>query len=180
MRSLPPNQPPLKLRRSAEALAKAEAGSHLVDWFTWSISSHMHNTRTLFVAAGLLVAGLLVSAQQPAPPTPPADPAAAPGQGPGRGQRGGRGPGRGAPRVRKTVLAWADTRNGIAQHDSVSHALAVIERIGYESGAYDTYIRTDSHIISKTPQKTSGEPASGGPNLNNVDAIFFMGHRGAP
>ena len=123
---------------------------------------------------------LLVSAQQPAPATPPADPAVAAGQGPGRGQRGGRGPGRGAPRVRKTVLAWADTRNGMAQHDSVSHALAVIERLGYESGAYDTYIRTDSNIISKTPQKTTGEPASGGPNLNNVDAIFFMGHRDVP
>ena len=59
--------------------------------------------------------------------------------------------------MRKTVLAWADTRNGVAQHESVSHALAVIERLGYESGAYDTYIRTDSHIISKTPQKTTGE-----------------------
>jgi len=31
----------------------------------------------------------------------------------------GRGP---QPRQRKAVLAWADTRNGIAQHDSVSHA----------------------------------------------------------
>jgi type 1 glutamine amidotransferase len=86
--------------------------------------------------------------------------------------------GRGAqPRVRKAVLAWADTRNGIAQHDSTSHALAVIERLGYESGAYDTYIRTDSNIISKHPQMTDGKPASGGPSLENVDAIFFLGHR---
>ena len=45
----------------------------------------------------------------------------------GRGQ--GRGAGRGA-RTRKVVLAWADTRNGIAQHDSVSHALSVIESLG--------------------------------------------------
>ena len=57
----------------------------------------------------------------------------------------------------KAVLAWADTRNGIAQHDSVSHALAVIERLGYESGAYDTYIRTDSNIISKQPTMTDGQ-----------------------
>jgi type 1 glutamine amidotransferase len=93
--------------------------------------------------------------------------------------RGGRGGGRGAPaaRQRKTLLAWADTRNGIAQHDSVSHALAVIERLGYESGLYDTYIRTDSHIISKQPLMTDGKPASGGPSLANVDAIFFLGHR---
>ena len=93
-------------------------------------------------------------------------------QGPG----GGRGQGRG-PRPRKVVLAWADTRNGIAQHDSVSHALAVIERLGYESGVYDTYIRTDSNIISKHPLMTDGKPASGGPSLTNVDAIFFLGHR---
>jgi uncharacterized protein len=86
-------------------------------------------------------------------------------------------PGRGGPRTRKAVLAWADTRNGIAQHDSTSHALAVIERLGYESGAYDTYIRTDSNIISRHPLMTDGKPASGGPSLANVDAIFFLGHR---
>ena len=98
----------------------------------------------------------------------------------GRGQ-GGRGGGRGAaPRTRKVVLAWADTRNGIAQHDSVSHALAVIERLGYESGLYDTFIRTDSNIISKHPLMTDGKPASGGPSLTNVDAIFFLGHRDVP
>src|SRR5438105_12233413 len=92
----------------------------------------------------------------------------------GGGQRGG---GRGGPRTPKAVLAWADTRNGVAQHDSTSHALAVIERLGYESGAFDTYIRTDSNIISRHPQMTDGKPASGGPSLANVDAIFFLGHR---
>jgi hypothetical protein len=92
------------------------------------------------------------------------------------GQRGGRGGGRGV-RTRKAVLAWADTRNGIAQHDSVSHALAVIERLGYESGSYDTFIRTDSNIVAKQPAMTTGQPASGGPSLSNVDAIFFLGHR---
>ena len=98
-------------------------------------------------------------------------------QQPSAGRGGGRG-GRGtAVRQRKAVLAWADTRNGIAQHDSVSHALAVIEHLGYESGAYDTYIRTDSNIISKHPLMTDGKPASGGPSLSTVDAIFFLGHR---
>src|SRR5437763_2250490 len=95
--------------------------------------------------------------------------------------RGGGGGGRGtAVRRRKAVLAWADTRNGIAQHDSVSHALAVIERLGYESGAYDTFIRTDSSVISKHPTMTDGKPASGGPSLATVDAIFFLGHRDVP
>ena len=99
----------------------------------------------------------------------------------GRQGGGGRGGGRagGAP-ARKRVLAWADTRNGQAQHESVGHALAVIEKLGYESGQWDTFIRTDSNIISKAPKKTDGSAASGGPNLSNVDAIFFMGHREVP
>jgi type 1 glutamine amidotransferase len=97
---------------------------------------------------------------------------------PPQGQAKGKG-GRGAAQRngRKTVLAWADTRNGQAQHDSVSHALAIIERLGYESGVYNTFIRTDSNIIAKRPLKTTGEPASGGPSLDSVDAIFFLGHR---
>src|SRR6516225_7774892 len=95
-------------------------------------------------------------------------------------ERGARGQPGAAARQRldkKVVLAWADTRNGVGQHDSVSHALAVIERLGYESGVYDTYIRTDSNIISRHPLMTDGKPASGGPSLTNVDAIFFLGHR---
>jgi uncharacterized protein len=98
------------------------------------------------------------------------------GSQPQRG-RGGRGGEAARPRLRKAVLAWADTRNGIAQHESVSHALAVIERLGYESGAYDTFIRTDSNIVANQPLMTTGAPASGGPRLANVDAIFFLGHR---
>jgi len=93
---------------------------------------------------------------------------------------GGAGGGPVRVRTRKVVLAWADTRNGIGQHDSVSHALAVIERLGYESGTYDTYIRTDSNIVARQPLTTSGSPASGGPSLASVDAIFFLGHREVP
>jgi type 1 glutamine amidotransferase len=99
------------------------------------------------------------------------------GPGGGSGRGGGRGGGRGALRTKKIVLAWADTRNGIAQHDFTSHALALIERLGYESNLWDTYIRTDSNIISYHPLMTTGQPASGGPSLNTADAIFFLGHR---
>ena len=77
---------------------------------------------------------------------------------------------------KKRLLIWADTRNGIAQHD-IAHAMAVIEELGYKSGLYDSWIRTDSAIIAKRPKMTTGEPASGGPSLCNVDAIFFLGHR---
>jgi type 1 glutamine amidotransferase len=147
----------------------------------------MRGLRLTLVSLLTVSCGLWALAQAPQAPAaagaagqPAVGQAPAPGAPQGRGGRGGRGGGRGAQRVRPVVLAWADTRNGQAQHDSVSHALSIIARLGYESGAYDTYIRTDSHIISKTPTKTDGTPASGGPNLNNVDAIFFMGHREVP
>src|SRR5690349_5656533 len=124
-----------------------------------------------------LIAGVLAFAQTQAPQTPPpaGQQTAAPGQ--GRGQGRGRGP---AGPQRKRLLAWADTRNGQAQHESVGHALAVIQRLGYDSGQWDTFFRTDSHNIAKAPKKTDGSRASGGPNLSNVDAIFFMGHRDVP
>jgi type 1 glutamine amidotransferase len=114
----------------------------------------------------VIVCGALTFADQ--------QPPQAPG---GRGQGRGRGP---AGPQRKRVLAWADTRNGVAQHESVGHALAIVERLGYESGMWDTFIRTDSNIVAAAPKKTDGSPASGGPSLGNVDAIFFMGHRDVP
>ena len=134
----------------------------------------MNRARLAATSIAMLFCSLWVFAQTaaPAPTAPPSAPAAQGGPGRGQGRGGGRGP-----RPRKTLLIWADTRNGQAQHDSVSHAMAVIERLGYESGVYDSYIRTDSNIISKSPLKTTGEPASGGPSLANVDAIFFLGHR---
>ena len=73
--------------------------------------------------------------------------------------------------TRKRILAWGDTLTAY-QHDSISHALATIERLGRESGAFDTYIRTDSQWITKQPIP---EPARNTRNLNYFDAIFFMG-----
>jgi type 1 glutamine amidotransferase len=139
----------------------------------------MRSRRIGATALLVMLGGVWAIGDQNPPPTAGpqnSSPVVAPAQGRGQGGRGGRG-GPARPRTRKVVLAWADTRNGIAQHDSVSHALAVIERLGYESGAYNTYIRTDSNIVSKQPLMTTGAPASGGPSLATVDAIFFLGHR---
>jgi hypothetical protein len=122
--------------------------------------------KRVIVALGslLLICGLLMGqAQTPNPQRG--------GGGRGGGERGA------AARPRKVLLAWADTRNGQAQHDFTSHALAIVERLGYESGLWDTYIRTDSNIVANTAFKTDGTPASGGPSLSNVDGIFFLGHR---
>lgn len=158
----------------------------------------MIRIRTFAVVAAALLATSLLAAAQNAPVD-----TGCPAPGQGRGPRAGQGPaggpggqpgqrtdlaqgqevGRpaGAPPApsgppRKRLLIWADNRNGLAQHD-IGHAEAIIEELGYKSGLYDTYIRTDSNIISRHPKMTTGEPASGGPSLCNVDAIFFLGHR---
>jgi hypothetical protein len=83
---------------------------------------------------------------------------------------------------RKHVLAWADVRNAY-QHDSISHAVATIERLGWESGFYDTFIRTDSQPITRAPvvfPPNMGIATGAAPlarNLNYFDAIFFFGAR---
>jgi len=148
----------------------------------------MSKLRIGLMVAVCACAGLLVSAQAPQTPAAPQGTAPAPGGRAGGGGRAGAQPGgqpgaqgrggRGAqPRTRKVLLAWADTRNGQAQHAFTSHALAVIERLGYDSGLWDTFIRTDSNIIYNTALKTDGTNASGGPSLSSVDGIFFLGHR---
>jgi uncharacterized protein len=82
----------------------------------------------------------------------------------------------------KHVLAWADVRSGY-QHESITHAVSTIERLGWESGLYDTIIRTDSQSITRSPIlfKQGTGIATGeqflARNLNYFDAIFFFGVR---
>ena len=127
-----------------------------------------------------VVVALFMTEQIPAADQTPGVQAAAAQQGGARAGGQGRGGRAAEPRTRKVLLAWADTRNGQSQHAFTSHALAIIERLGYESGLWDTFIRTDSHIIFNEAQKTDGTRASGGPSLGNVDGIFFLGHREVP
>ena len=110
------------------------------------------------------------------------NPAPAAQKGPGRGaspqnQTGFRP---GARADRKHVLAWADVRNG-SQHESIWHALATIEKLGHDSGVFDTVFRTDSQVITKTAMMQTGPDATPGRgliNLNAFDAIFFYGAAG--
>jgi type 1 glutamine amidotransferase len=84
---------------------------------------------------------------------------------------------------RHTVLAIGDVHRKVYQHDAVSHALATIERLGRESGAYDTYIRTDIQLITKHPVRFSENAVVPDANnqsvnyktLNDFDAIVFYG-----
>ncbi len=53
------------------------------------------------------------------------------------------------------------------QHDSISHAMATYERLGRESGLWDTFIRTDTQLLTK---KKLGNNAK---NLDYFDAVYF-------
>ncbi len=65
-------------------------------------------------------------------------------------------------------------------HDDINHAMAVIERLGRESGAYVSVIRTDSAGRSpSSPFVAYGTRYDGrninARNLDQYDAIFFLG-----
>ena len=66
---------------------------------------------------------------------------------------------------RKKILAIGEVKG--YQHDSVSHGLASVERWGKETGLWDTYIRTDSQLITK--KKLTGNAK----NLDYFDAVVF-------
>ncbi len=75
-------------------------------------------------------------------------------------------------KARKKLLAIGDVRGGY-QHDSVSHALATIERLGRESDIFDTYIRTDLQLITKQAIRGENNRNVNAKNLNFFDAILF-------
>ncbi len=66
---------------------------------------------------------------------------------------------------KKRVLAIGQVKG--FQHDSVSHALATLWKMGQETGLYDTYIRTDCQLITK--KKLTGNAK----NLDFFDAVAF-------
>src|SRR5688572_24193929 len=66
---------------------------------------------------------------------------------------------------RKKLLVIGEVKG--YQHDSVSHAMASLERWGKETGLWDTFIRTDSQLITK--KKLPGNAKT----LDYFDAIAF-------
>ena len=56
------------------------------------------------------------------------------------------------------------------QHDSVSNGLATMWKIGHDTGLWDTYIRTDTQLITK---KKIPAPAGNAKNLDYFDAIYL-------
>ena len=147
------------MRRALEFLSKIPSDLQSV------ASSPLRLAGLVFI---VLLGGAMF-AQAPQPPGPAGGP-----------QAQGRGP-QDPFAGKKKLLAIGDTSTGF-QHDSVSHALATIERLGWDSGVYVTYIKTDSQLLTKQPimihddhGKPSGPRATNAKNLDYFDAIFYMG-----
>lgn len=66
---------------------------------------------------------------------------------------------------RKKILVIGQAKG--FQHDAASDGMATIWKIGKESGLWDTYLRTDTQLITK--KKLTGNAK----NLDYFDAIFF-------
>ena len=54
------------------------------------------------------------------------------------------------------------------RHESVSHAMSTIERLGRETGLWDTTLRTDAEALTKKKLEYNAK------NLNNFDAVLFF------
>src|SRR5262250_84252 len=53
------------------------------------------------------------------------------------------------------------------RHESVSHAMATIERLGHESGLWTTTIRTDTEVLTKKKLEYNAK------TLNDFEAVVF-------
>lgn len=66
---------------------------------------------------------------------------------------------------RKRLLVLGEEKG--YRHEAVSHAMATIERLGKETGLWDTTIRTDTEVLTKKKLEYNAK------NLNDFDAVVF-------
>jgi len=67
--------------------------------------------------------------------------------------------------ARKRLLVIGEEKG--YRHEAVTHALVTIERLGRETGAWDTVIRTDTEALTKAKLEYNAK------NLNDFDAVLF-------
>jgi uncharacterized protein len=67
--------------------------------------------------------------------------------------------------TKKRLLAIGEEKG--YRHEAVSHALATIERLGRETGLWETTIRTDTEALTKKKLEYNAK------NLNDFDAVLF-------
>src|SRR5437899_4185282 len=70
------------------------------------------------------------------------------------------------PSPKKHLLVIAEEKG--YRHDSVSHAMATIDRLGRETGVWDTTLRTDTEVLTKKKLEYNAK------NLNDFDAVLFF------
>lgn len=70
-----------------------------------------------------------------------------------------------SPAPRKKLLVIGDEKG--YRHEAIPHAMATIERLGRESGLWDTYLRTDTEPLTKKKLEYNAK------NLNDFDAVLF-------
>jgi hypothetical protein len=68
--------------------------------------------------------------------------------------------------ARKHLLVLGEEKG--YRHESVSHAMAVIEQLGEKTGLWDTTIRTDTEPLTKKKLEFNAK------NLNDFDAILMF------
>jgi uncharacterized protein len=68
--------------------------------------------------------------------------------------------------VKKHLLVLGEEKG--YRHESVSHAMATIERLGQDTGLWDTVIRTDTEVLTKKKLEYNAK------NLNDFDAVLFF------
>ena len=71
---------------------------------------------------------------------------------------------------KKRILVIGQTKG--FQHDSVSDAMGSVWKMGRDSGLWDTYMRTDTELLSK------GKVGSNGKNLDEFHAVVFASTTG--
>jgi uncharacterized protein len=69
------------------------------------------------------------------------------------------------PDLRKRLLVIGEEKG--YRHEAVTHAMVTIERLGRETGAWDTVIRTDTEALTKAKLEYNAK------NLNDFDAVLF-------
>jgi uncharacterized protein len=67
--------------------------------------------------------------------------------------------------ARKKLLIIGEEKG--YRHEAVSHAMATLDRLGKETGLWDTVIRTDTEALTKKKLEYNAK------NLNDFDAVLF-------
>src|SRR5450432_2786145 len=69
------------------------------------------------------------------------------------------------PAAKKKLLVIGEEKG--FRHEAISHAMATIDRLGRQTGLWDTYIRTDTEPLTKKKLEYNAK------NLNDFDAVLF-------